>query len=986
MSLNRLWAVAACLMAAMAALAQGQVVSGLVATPSGQPVAYATVDIGPGEQWGMTDEQGTFALRLARTGKAAVRVSCVGYATIDTTVTIGPSTPPLRLTMAESTLQLDQVVVTAQRRTEGATTSYVIDRQALDNQQIINVSDIATLLPGGKTVNSSLMTDQRLALRAETGERGNAAFGTAIEVDGQRLQNNAEVGETTGASTRGIATTNVASVEVVPGIPSVEYGDLTSGIVKVSTKRGRTPWEIALATNPHTKQVAVSKGFDLRHGVLNASLEHTRSYSSLASPHTAYQRNTLSLNYRTTTMLAGHRLVLDANVSGNAGGYNSKADPDQFVDTYTRVRDRVLRGALQADWTPGSPWLASLSLHADFSVADKRRTSLANANSSSTQACIHAMEPGYYIATDYDLDPTAPIILSPTGYWYVKSYRDNQPRSLLVKLKARSNQQHGAVGNRVMLGGEWTATGNGGRGTWYDDLRYAPTWREYRYDRLPWMHNVALYGEDRFTLDTNADGGQLQVTAGLRADVTHVGQSAYGTVASLAPRFNAKWTLWRGRDRWWVDALDFHAGWGKSVKLPSFDVLYPAPAYADRIAFTPGSTADGKAFYAYSVTPFTPNYNPNLRWQYSHQFELGVEAHTRIATVQLSAFFSQVHRPYLTASEYTPFSYVYTSQAALEGDFAIASANRQYAIDRQTGIVTVTDRTGAVAPIALAGQTRNTFNAVGAHLNGSTIRRSGIDWTIDFKPIAALRTSVRVDGNYYRYRGVEHTLVAWQPSGQRYMSDGVTPYQYVGHYAGSALSGAISVANGSVTSKLNNNVTLVTHIPSLRLVVSLRIEATLLDTSRSLSEGAGGASRGYVLAQPTDYFGTPYTGNERDCFVALWPEYYTTWEQPDVPVPFAERFVWARDHDPQLFNDLAALVVKTSHSYDLNPDRVSAYVSGNLNITKEIGDHVAVSLLANNFWNSMARVKSRQTGLRTTIYNSGYIPPFYYGLSVRVKL
>jgi hypothetical protein len=47
---------------------------------------------------------------------------------------------------------------------------------------------------------------------------------------------------------------------------------------------------------------------------------------------------------------------------------------------------------------------------------------------------------------------------------------------------------------------------------------------------------------------------------------------------------------------------------------------------------------------------------------------------------------------------------------------------------------------------------------------------------------------------------------------------------------------------------------------------------------------------------------------------------------------------------------------------------------------------VSISFLANNFWNSMARIKNQQTGLRTTIYNAGYIPPFYYGLSVRVKL
>ncbi len=976
------------LLAALSVAVQAQVVVRGVVTDGKAPVEFATVDIRQGEQWAMTDQQGRFAVRVARMGKALVRVTCIGYEPLHTTIDIRQGIDSLRLTLQPTNLQLQQVVVTAQRRTENATTSYVIDRQALDNQQIVNVSDIMTLLPGGKTVNSSLMTDSRIALHAQGGEKGNAAFGTAVEVDGQRLQNNAEMGETTGVSTRTVSSTNVASIEVVPGIPSVEYGDLSNGIVKVNTKRGYTPWEVSLGTNPYTKQVAVSKGFDMRHGVLNASLEHSRSYSNLASPHTAYQRNTLSLNYRTTTPLAGQPLMVNLNLGGNVGGYNSKADPDQFVDTYSKTRDRVLRGGLQLDWNLDRPWLAALSLHADLSLADKLRTSQVNDNSSSAQAQIHARDEGYYIATDYDQDPNAPIILGPTGYWYVKSYRDNKPQSFMLKLKARWHQQGRTLNNRVMAGVEWTATGNKGRGAYYDDMRTAPTWREYRYDQLPWMHNIALYGENRLTIDLGGSGSQLQLMAGLRADITRISHSDYGTVASLSPRFNAKYILWRGRDEWAIGGLNIYGGWGKSVKLPSFEVLYPAPAYADRLAFVPGSTVDNRAFYAYSVTPFKPVYNPDLKWQYAQQLELGVEAETRVASVSLSAYHNRTYRPYLRTSLYTPYSYNFTSQAALEGDFPIASADRLYSIDQHTGVVTVTDRTGQVAPQVLDYVTRNTFRANSTHVNGSPITRTGLDWTIDFKQITALRTSLRLDGSYYHYHGVEHTMIAAMPSGAQWMSDGVTPYQYVAYYAGTALGGEAyaTVANGSMSDVVNTNLTIVTHIPAIRLIISLRLESTLYDARRALSQGRGGAPRGYVLAQPTDYFGTPYTGTERDCYVALWPEYYTTWSQPDVKVPFAERFIWARDNDAALFNELAAMVVKTNYAYNLNPDRISAYFSGNLNITKEIGDHVSISFLANNFWNSMARIKNRQTGLRTTIYNTGYIPPFYYGLSLRLKL
>ena len=980
-----------CMLCCWAIHLQAQVtLSGVVTDSSnGEAVEFATVTLHPGEQWCMTDREGAFTIKANSLAKSLLRVTCVGYEPVEVPLDQAASRDTLRLSMRPSSLQLEQVIVTAQRKSENATTSYLIDRQALDNQQIVNVSDIMTLLPGGKTVNSSLITDQRIALRAESGEKGNAAFGTAIEVDGQRLQNNAEVGETTSASTRTVSSTNVESIEVVPGIPSVEYGDLSNGIVKVRTKRGRTPWEVALSTNPYTKQVGVSKGFDLSHGVINASFEHTRSYSNLASPHTAYQRNSLSLNYNTSTTVAARPLMVNVKAEGNLGGYNNEADPDQFVDTYTKVRDRVFRGSLQADWNLDRAALADLSLQADVSLADKRRTSNVNASSSSSQAQIHALEAGYYLATEYDENPEAPIVLGPTGYWYVKSQHDNKPMSLQFKVKARWNQQGSLINNRIMAGAEWSATGNNGRGLYYDDMRYAPTWREYRYDKLPWMHNVALYAEDRFTLTTNEQGGLFQVVAGVRADVTHISRSEYGTVSSLSPRVNLKYSLWQHRTDSWLEGMSVYCGWGKSVKLPSFEVLYPQPSYADRLAFVPGSTADNRVFYAYSVTPFRSIANSSLKWQYAHQLEIGVEARTRVATVSLGAFFSRTYRPYLNTSVYTPFSYSFTSQASLEQDFPISSGNRIYQIDRQTGVVTVSDRTGQVSPQVLPNVVRNTFNANSTYTNGSPISRSGLDWVIDFAQIEGLRTSVRYDGSYYHYHGVEHTLIAAQPTGAQWMSDGVTPYQYVGYYQGTALGGGNAMAtvpNGSRSDVVNSNVTVVTHIPAIRLIISLRLESTLYDCRRSLSQGKNGASRGYVLADPADYFGTPYTGKERDCYVALWPEYYTTWDQPDVPQPFAERFTWARDHDTDLFNELAQLVVKTNYNYNLNPDRISAYLSGNINITKEIGDHINISFLANNFWNSMARIKSRQTGLRGTIYNSGYIPPFYYGISMRVKL
>jgi outer membrane receptor protein involved in Fe transport len=151
-----------------------------------------------------------------------------------------------------------------------------------------------------------------------------------------------------------------------------------------------------------------------------------------------------------------------------------------------------------------------------------------------------------------------------------------------------------------------------------------------------------------------------------------------------------------------------------------------------------------------------------------------------------------------------------------------------------------------------------------------------------------------------------------------------------------------------------------------------------------LSEYEDG-SRGYVLASNADYFGTPYDGTSENKFLAVYPEYYTTWDNPSELIPFAEKFSWAKENDPALYSDLSKLVVRSNYAYVMNPNRISSYYSANLSVTKEIGDHVSVSFYANNFLNNLRTVHSSQTDLETSLFGSSYIPSYYYGLSLRLK-
>ena len=126
--------------------------------------------------------------------------------------------------------------------------------------------------------------------------------------------------------------------------------------------------------------------------------------------------------------------------------------------------------------------------------------------------------------------------------------------------------------------------------------------------------------------------------------------------------------------------------------------------------------------------------------------------------------------------------------------------------------------------------------------------------------------------------------------------------------------------------------------------------------------------------------------NDRGRYVAVYPEYYTTWEAPDERIPFAEKFAWARDNDPALYQELAKLVVKSNTSYYFDSERISASFDVNFNLTKEIGRFASITFYARNFLHNMGRVRSSQTGLESSLFGSSRIPQFYYGLSLRLKL
>lgn len=982
-----------------ACFAQKYTFSGTITDKTtGDPVEFATVVLEGPSLWAVADASGRFTITGVPSVKTTVSVSCLGYVEWKKEIQIGRDIKDFKVALAQDNLSLESAVVTAQEDANSATTTRTIDKTALDHVQVMNVSDISALLPGGATKDPSLTSDQQIAIRAGSGENGSAAFGTAIEVDGVRLSNNASFtnsslsgrsGSVAGASTNNLASSNIESVEVITGVPSVEYGDMSSGVVKINTRKGKTPWIVTMSTSPKTKQVSLSKGFGLgikqngaSRGVLNASAEYTRSVSEPMSPYTSYDRKQLSLTYSNLFnrgSLHDIPLRLTASIAGNLGGLDNRADPDKMIETFTIHRDNSLRANFNLNWLLSKSWITNLELNASAVYSDKMQRENSNYHSSTTTISLHTPERGYYIATDYDPDGDNAAVLIPKGNRYNVMALDDRPLSTKVTLKATWAKNIGNVNNKLKVGADWNTDKNFGIGEYTEDMSTAPSYREWRFCDVPAMHNIGIYAEDNFLFTFGRDS-RLNFIAGVRNDNTLIQGSAYGTTSSVSPRFNAKYTAFtpKTRGKKFLRELSMRASWGVAVKQPSFAVLYPTPSYFDINVFKSTADANNVVYEAYYVMPRTIEYNTALRWQRNRQAEIGLDMDLGGNRISLVAFRSLTIDGYNKETTYEPFSYNLTTAASVQG-MEIPAEDRLYIVNPVDGTITVSDRTGAHSPVLAPYKTINQFVSRYTEDNDDNpVKRYGLEWIIDFKRIKSLNTDIRFDGSYYNYKSVYTDLTAYCPSAVA-TSDGL-PYKYVGWYVGGN-----SNSNGTETSNVKANLTVTTHIPKVRMILSVKLEASLYRYSRYLSENPDGSERSKLISDRADMLsfadGSIYDGPR---YSVTWPDYYSSIDNPDVKIPFGEALLAAKQEDALLYSDLSKLVVpNTTYNHTYLADRISPYFSANVSVTKEIGDLASISFYANNFFNNMAQVYSTKTG--TWSSTSNYIPKFYYGLTLRLK-
>ena len=473
-------------------------------------VEYATLLLKKGKNRqfsGITDEKGSHTFLSIPKGDYELTVTSLGYksrtidlhARRDTTLTI---------LLLSNDIAMQDVVVTAYE-SRGATSASRIDRKAMEHLQPSSFTDLVELLPGNVSKDPSMGSANLIKLR-EAGGTGPSdydvtSFGTSFVIDGVPLNNDAnmqyisnswETGRNTtgkGIDMRSISTDDIAKVEIVRGIPSVEYGDLTSGLVNIERKKGGNDLEARFKADMQSQLFYVGKGIELtdKQFTLNTGIDYLDSKIDPRNNRENFKRVTGSIRAEKRWTNDHWRLAFNSNLNYRGTFENDKNDPDLTpsgaIDSYESSNNALsLAGTLSLN-NRKKGFFRSLSLTASASGSWDNIHQEKTVVPSKLSVVPTATQPGVH---DAEILPST----------YLASLDVNgNPFNAFVKAIATFNYNYRNWFNIIKVGGDWRMNKNYGEGQLYDMRRPISidiTTRPRPFNDIPAEHNLAFFIEE----------------------------------------------------------------------------------------------------------------------------------------------------------------------------------------------------------------------------------------------------------------------------------------------------------------------------------------------------------------------------------------------------------------------------------------------------------------------------------------------------------
>ncbi|WP_163323587.1 TonB-dependent receptor [Draconibacterium mangrovi] len=881
------------------------------------PIVYANVALPHLGLGTTTNEKGEFTIKNVPIGTIQLAVTYIGYQKLIQNLHISDDVD-LNISLNQQSLGLQEVIVTAER-SSSTTSAATINQEAIDHIQATSLKEVLQLIPGNLSENPDLSDPKKISIR-EVGTDVNSALGTAIIIDGIPLSNDGNMQQSiqtggfasvagSGTDLRQLSVDNIESITVDIGIPSVEYGNLTSGAVHIKTKTGGSPYTVKAQADPHTKQFDIGKGYLLRNdrGVININAGYAKSYQFIHKNTDEYERFIASTKYSNTFFRNQNPLNLELQVNYNETLDGKKWDPDMKAEEEHYAKDRRFQSKLSALWSFNNSFLKSLSFDAGYNQTRQK----------GFEKTLEASSFGPNVIISSLIDGEHQALYGDSTYYSEVTY-DGQPFDLYAKLKAGFSHKTEKTTGNIILGTEWRTTGNNGNGRTFD-VNNPPAGTSLRprpFTDIPSLNQFSVFAEDKMDIDLGAT--HLNVMVGIRMDnIQPNGLFSSDGSLTFDPRLNIGYHIIdRNRDHFFSQ-LNFRLGYGRTTKAPTLTHLYPDIVYNDIKNFD---------YYPDLVVATTQLFedtrNYNLKASRGRKYETGIDFQLGSTTSRITAFYEKYSGGYILDRNYYLMPYRDYEQPPADVHPYFTEGEGIFYSDQATG------ETVAV-PYEMDAKWQN----YDTYRNAQTRIKRGVEYTVDFGKIKALRTSFVFNGAWLQTESHSTNAPYWKE----------VPYTVYEGNSSKQQELLVKFPNrlgyGTVKERLNTNLSIITHIPEIKMLVTLTTQMIWYEKDRRKTYDE---YKFYTLQELREYLDQPglFSSHNEGNFYYYLPTAYRTYDDVEHEYSISD-----------FENTLHQQAIDLNQQYRFEKLTLPSLLLCNIRISKEIAQRFQLSFYANNFLN-----------------------------------
>ncbi|WP_421942699.1 TonB-dependent receptor [Pedobacter sp.] len=709
---------------ATSVFAQTITIRGKVVDEKNQSMEFVTVYCVETQLYSISNHNGEFSIITSKNAaQINLKITAVGKKTIDKKIDKNDFSNPMKIVLIENSLTLNDVQINSTySKTKNSISSITFDEEAIERIQAFSLIDVLNTLPGKQLVAPNINVAQTLTLRNTLGGTYdlNNSLGIPIIVDGIRLSNDANMqsrptaqwgmgtvvpavsgtGSATDVPFRGIdlreiPVESIEKIEVIQGVASAEYGELTDGAIIIERKAGRSPLQFTTNVNAGSYNYSLNKGFNLpgKLGGITTDFNYAISNDNPTDNFQEYRRYGASLRWQYNI---NNNIRNKFSIDYNRKIDLNKIDPDDGNQKEYYSKQNGIRLSNTTDFKVSSKFINGINLSLSYSESNQE---------SYSQWFLNQPPKGY---TAKDTTGIYKGIVLGGQYLAVEEIVGN-PISASGTLRFTSFFNLGNTRHNLTYGLNGNYTNNGGKGIISDPDRprfvnYNGTnVRPYSFELNPSILNTGVYLTDNVTY--NLFGKKISSNLGVRFD------SQNGSL-SIQPRLSTQINL----DNNW----NFGVAYGVSSKSPTLAHLYPPPAWID-VPLIFALNTDAALYLVYTKKFQTAN--PDLKASKSNQAEFNINFSNKIFSSRLNTFYKGSRNGFSNVRQYQQFilpNYNYSYDATLK-----------QIVYQESGTYT--------------SYFANSYYSISNLSNSDTY---GFDWSVNFNKISAINTSISTSTSY----------------------------------------------------------------------------------------------------------------------------------------------------------------------------------------------------------------------------------------------